>query len=163
MPIIRTVLALIFIVFLLLRSGCTTASERSKSDQCYTWVKTFFRMPLKEQLTQFGSYDVESQYDIFICGNQVVHPPATYLAGPFAMEGESVVHFLKTKLLQAKDDQTIRDVILVFTEMSRRKTYDVARNSDLMVLITDSVARIKDDDWRQIVAEEIRSAFGMGH
>jgi hypothetical protein len=144
MEIIRT-LILIFIVFIFGGSG------EVKSDQCRKWKKTFFRMPTKEQIETFGGYNIETQYEIFICGNQKIHPPALYLAGPFASQGEKAVDFLKVKLYETKDDHTIRDVIVVFDMMCVLDTYDVANNSELMRLIKKKAGIIKDDDWRKIV------------
>jgi hypothetical protein len=118
--------------------------------ECRSWAKTFFRMPSKEQIAKFGSYDLETQYGIFICGNQGIHPPAIYLAEPFARGGEPAARFLQIKLSQAKDDPTIRDIVSVFVQMTRMGTYDVPGDSALMDLITVAVAGMKDDDWKRI-------------
>ena len=137
----------LFVLLLVACVGCRTEQER----EYRTLAVTFFRMPLKKQMEEFSRYDVEKQYVVFICGNQYIHPPATYLAGPFAMEGEKVVSFLTEKLQSADDDQTVRDIILVFAEMSRRKTYEVGANKDLMGILTNRVAQMKDPEWRRVV------------
>lgn len=144
--------------YILIGSCYINASEYSKSNQCCNWTTTFFRMPTKEQIEQFGSYDTKTQYDIFICGNQIIHPPAIYLARPFALEGEKVAKFLKKKLSQTKDDKTVRDIILVFMRMCILNSYDVSSNSELMSLIKDKAERIKDDDWRNVVEKMIDRA-----
>jgi len=125
-------------------------------DQCLTWVTTFFQKPDKEQEAEFRQYALEQQYALFLCGNQVMHPPAMYLMVPFAMGGKRVVGFLQSKLAQATEDLTIRDIVLVLEEVQRQKTYDVAGDRDLMQLITDSVARIKDDDRRHFIEQMVR-------
>lgn len=141
--------------FLLMSSGCGIARQWSLQEECRPLVKTFFRMPLRERLTEFGTHDLESQYKIFICGNHVVHPPAIYLAGPFAQGGSATAAFLKTKLAHAKDDLTVRDIILVLTEMSRRNTYDVAGDKDLVRLMTASVENMRDKDWKRMTQENL--------
>lgn len=78
-----------------------------------------------------------------------------YLAEIFAREGNKVVGFLKTKLLEANDDLTIRDLVLVFSEMSRLKTYDVANDNELMHLISDRVGGMKDPGWKQTTREMV--------
>ena len=79
-----------------------------------------------------------------------------YLMIPFAMGGKRVVDFLQGKLAQATDDLTMRDIVLVLNEVHRQKTYNVAGDRDLMQLITDSVARIKDDNWRRMTEQMVR-------
>ncbi len=79
-----------------------------------------------------------------------------YLSQPFAEQGSKVVEFLKTKLAGAQDDLTIRDVIRVFVEMSRRGTYDVAKDPSLMRLLTERAAGIKDAEWRRVTDQMLR-------
>ena len=74
---------------------------------------------------------------------------ATYLAEPLAREGGRIVGFLKAKLTAATGDLTIRDILLVLSEMSRRKSYNVAGDTDLMKAITAAVARVKDPFWKK--------------
>lgn len=133
----------------MLVSGCTLAHEDSSSLDCSKLNKTFFSKPTTVQMAEFGSLDVESQYAIFICGNQVREPPSIHLATPFAKEGEAVVGFLKAKLSAARGDLTINDIILVFEQMSRGKTYNVAGDAELMKVIEGAVVRVKDSFWRQ--------------
>ena len=124
-----------------------------KNKQCDKWIKTFFKMPLKEQIDKFGSYTLDEQYSIYICGNEVVHPPAMYLATSFARNGKAVVKLLKIKLSETIDDLTIRDIVLVFSEMKKQKTYNVLEDSALMKLLRNKVATMQNEDWRKIVEE----------
>lgn len=114
---------------------------------CSPWVETFFRKPFKVQEAEFVDYEVTTQYEIYLCGNQVIHPPIRYV-DLFARQGEKAVGFLKTKLAQATHDLTIRDIVNVFHRMQRQKTYAVAHDRELMDLMTASVRKIKDDGWR---------------
>jgi hypothetical protein len=135
-------------------------------EQCDSrWIPTFFRkIPLIERPEKFQTYSIEEQYSIFICGNQRWHPPELDLAASFALNGKAGVDFLKVKLSHAKDDLTIRDIILVFREMCRQKSYNVKADNELMGLITDSVAKIKDNDWKQVTqqwVEDIQQGEGL--
>jgi len=103
----------------------------------------------------FSNYDIDKQYAIYICGNQFVHPPMLYLAELFAKEGNKVVGYLKLKLLDANDDLTIRDLVLVFNEMSRLKSYDVANDDELMHLVSQKVEGMKDPGWKQTTQEMV--------
>jgi len=140
---------------LLLASGCAPAHEDSSSLDCSKLNKTFFRKPTTVQMAEFGDLDIESQYAVFICGNQVREPPSIHLATPFAKEGPAVVGYLKAKLAAARGDLTIRDILLVFEEMSRRKTYDVVGDVDLMLVISQAVGRVKDADWRKACEQSL--------
>jgi hypothetical protein len=142
-------------------AGCSASNPQVGEYTCSQLTEYFYGKPLKERVAQFVAADLEKQYAIYICGNQYLEPPAMYLAKPFAREGSSAVGFLKTKLSQASDDGTIRDLVLVFEEMSKQRTYDVAGDGDLMGVIAASVGRVKDADWRQACERslgEIRSA-----
>ncbi len=135
--------------------NCAAATEDSSSLGCSKLNKTFFSKPTTVQMAEFGSLDIESQYALFICGNQVREPPSIHLATPFAKEGAAVVDFLQAKLAAARGDLTIRDILLVFAEMSRRKTYAVADNSDLMKVITEAIGRVKDADWKKVCEQSL--------
>lgn len=129
--------------------NCASATEDSSNLGCSKLNKTFFSKPTTTQMAEFSSLDIDSQYAVFICGNQVREPPSIHFATPFAKEGKSVVGFLKSKLVTASGDLTIRDILLVFSEMSRRKTYNVAGDADLIKVITEAVGRVKDPYWKK--------------
>ena len=154
-------ISLLFSVVLILMGGCALANEDSSRLGCSKYNDTFFSKPTTAQMGAFASLAVEDQYAVFICGNQVREPPSIHLATPFAKEGEAVVGFLKTKLTNASGDLTIRDILLVFVEMSRQRTYNVAGDDDLMRVITAAVGRVKDADWKRVCERslgEIRQA-----
>jgi hypothetical protein len=140
---------LITVLFVLTpQHGFTMGNSATR--QCNIWIKTFFREPTKEQIKKFSTFNIEDQYSLFICGNQIVHPPALYLAEPFAANGKVVSDFLKSKLKQATDDLTIRDIIRVFTEMNRQGTHDVVGDNDLMMLIHEAIARMNNEGWKKV-------------
>ncbi|MGH6755568.1 MAG: hypothetical protein ACREDP_25765, partial [Bradyrhizobium sp.] len=122
---------------------------------CSKLSTTFFSKPTTMQMAEFRSLDIDSQYAVFICGNQRREPPSIYLATPFAQEGKSVVGFLKAKLLAARGDLTITDILLVFEEMSRAQTYNVGGDDDLMKVITDAVGRVKDAFWKKTCEQSL--------
>ena len=143
-----------FAVVCMLIGGCAPgwapANEDSAKLSCSKYRDTFFSKPTTVQMAEFDSLTVENQYAVFICGNQVREPPSIHLATPFAKEGAAVVGFLKAKLTNADGDLTIRDILLVFAEMSRQRTYNVAGDGDLMRVITAAVGRVKDADWKKV-------------
>lgn len=137
-------------VALMLIGGCALANEDSARLNCSKYNYTFFSMPTTRQMAEFDGLSVEDQYAVFICGNQDREPPSIQLATPFAREGGAVVGFLKAKLKNARGDLTIRDILLVFVEMSRQRTYNVSRDGDLMGVIAAAVNRVKDRDWKKV-------------
>ncbi|HVN97855.1 MAG TPA: hypothetical protein VMT62_15605 [Syntrophorhabdaceae bacterium] len=144
----------LMVTFLYVGVNCNLIAGQPRiSEQCNGWIDTFFGLPLKEQIDRFDRYSIEDQYSIYICGNQVVHPPTIYLDEPFAKEGIIAVDFLRTELSRTQDDLTIRDIICVFREMSRQKTYDVRKDKDLVRSMTESVAKMKNEDWKRVTRE----------
>ncbi len=87
-------------------------------------ASAFFRLDITDQVKQFKTYAIEEQYELFEFGNQVVHPPAIYLAEPFAQRGPSVVPFLVKKLKDSGSGAEVRDIALVFSELNDGKLYD---------------------------------------
>jgi hypothetical protein len=146
--VIRSVLGTAAIVAAIV--GCQTPAERRASDECGVLAKTFFRLPVTQQLKEFQAYSVERQYDVYICGNQTMHPPAVYLATTLASRGGEAVGFLKERLEMARDDRTIRDLVRVFTEMNRLKTYDVSGDKALMRMLVEAVSRMTNEGWKQM-------------
>jgi hypothetical protein len=130
------------------------------SEQCSPAAHAFVRLPLGEQLAQFDSHSVPEQYDIYLCGTQVVHPPLIHLAQPFAKDGKAAVGFLRRRLAEANNDATIRDIVVVFNEMQTQGTYDVAMDAVLMQTIQASASRIKDAGWRQFVTQRVSEITG---
>ncbi len=130
------------------------------SEKCSPAAHAFVRLPLREQLAEFDSRSVPEQYDIYLCGTQVVHPPLIHLAQPFAKDGKAAVAFLQRRLAEADDDATIRDIVMVFAEMQKQRTYDVAMDTVLMQTIQSSASRIKDAGWRQFVTQRVNEITG---
>lgn len=83
----------------------------------------------------FTRLDLETQYAIFICGQQRMGAPRIELSEALAMEGAPAATFLKQKLARATDDLTIRDIINVLTLMQLRGTYQVADDPALLDLM----------------------------
>lgn len=154
----------IFLAALFIASGCTAENADFSKLSCATFARTFFEKPISVQMSEFSNYDVESQYAIYICGSQTREPPSIHLAIPFAKEGKTVTELLKEKLSATQSDLTIRDILFVFEEMSRQKTYNVAADNDLMKAINVAVMRVKDPFWKKSCEqslEEIRKQLSI--
>lgn len=153
-------LRLTFVATLFFVVGCSFATDSHLRNACGPWLSTFYGKPLKERITTFESYNLENQYQIFICGNQVVHPPAIYLAEPFAKQGVIVVPLLKLKLENADDDLTVRDIVLVFAEMHRQHSYNVSEDTGLVKLMIEKVNGMHDSEWRAIAQRNVDRILG---
>jgi len=111
----------------------------------------FFLLPPKQRDAEFQKYDLETQYKIYICGQQR-EPPMLGLVAPLAREGGRIVPLLKAKLESTNDDSTVEAIIYVFKEMNDLGTYDVAADKSLMEELRLKVSGIKDPAW-QIMTE----------
>lgn len=150
----RTKIVTLSSILFLTLATCDGTSKKVGEYHCSELIETIYgKESLQFRPNDFSNYDIDKQYALFICGNQYVHPPMTYLAELFAKEGDKVVDFLKGKLVVAKDDLTIRDLVLVFAEMTRLRTYDVAKDERLMHLISERLEGMKDPEWRRITEE----------
>lgn len=147
-------------VFGILAMGCSVMNGQETDVNCSELSATFFRKPPRVQIAEFDGYSLDEQYEIYICGSQRVHPPAMHLTQALARQGPAAVALLKDRLRGAQDDRTIRDVIAVFVEMNREGTYDVARDGDLVRLMTERAQSIKDPDWRRITEKMLQEVQG---
>lgn len=139
-------------VLLLWIAGCDWAVFQTRSEElseCPTLARTYFAKPLAQIEDEFLSHDMDTQYTIYICGNQYMHPPALYLAAPFASQGERAATFLERKLVEHPvDDATVRDILQVFVEMRVQRTYDLKSNEPLLNMLGARVRAIDDPELR---------------
>ncbi len=144
----------IICVFLFTLCGCVPYMQPSKL------VGDFYRKyTTSEQVSQFKNYGLEEQYELFVFGNEVVHPPATYLAYPFAQQGATIIPFLRKKLEFEKDDVRIRDIVLIFARVAGLKLYDFSKDAELMNLLNQKVNNMQGI-WKDVTLKflsEIRS------
>jgi len=130
---------LVGVAMLLCTIGASSAMTQESDQQidqpdqhtCDELADTYFRKPLQKRIDDFTSNTLAEQYNIYICGNQYREPPTLYLADPFASEGARAAAFLRERLAKARDDLTIRDIVIVFREMKRQHSYDVAGDEQL--------------------------------
>lgn len=142
--------ALLVALVVIVVAACVPVSRAEGIDTkaCSKLANTYFRKPLKQTISEFTARDLESQYMIYICGNQYIHPPALHLAAPFASEGKPAALFLEQKLSAASSPSSIRDILNVYAEMQRQKTYDVKSNASLIQLLDTKISTIADSYWR---------------
>ena len=122
---------------------------------CEGVPRGFFLMPPERQEAEFEKYDFDTQYKIYICGQQKVEPPMLHLASAFAREGGRIVPLLEAKLESAHNDLTIRDIVFVFKRMNDLGTYDVAGDKSLMGELREKVSTIKDPFWRHLTEDDL--------
>ena len=91
------------IIFVALFSLCGCASNATDMQPGKLADEFYRNYTTSEQVTQFKKYSLEEQYELFVFGNKIVHPPATYLAYPFAQRGAAIIPFLREKLEAEKE------------------------------------------------------------
>ena len=111
--------------------------------KCRPYIKTLFNLPVAEKLAQFERYDLPTQYDAYICGVQVMHPPELELADALAKRGAVAATFLNEKLSRTSSELTTRDLLMVFLRMAKTKTYDVRADQDLLSQLRIKVGAMK--------------------
>lgn len=147
----------VFSILLLGSSGCQSAMVESPTEhECDRLISSFFmKLNAEQRQEEFAHFDIDTQYSIYICGNQKVHPPTVYLAESFSKEGKKIIPFLTDKLLSTKSDSSIRDIIYIFGWMQRLKIYDVASDGVLIDLINKKTFEIHNESRRAHVKKEV--------
>jgi hypothetical protein len=139
--------------FSLFLSGCQPHAEGVRETSV---IRHFFlEMSPHDQAREFTAYSLDEQYNLYIWGNQVVYPPAVFLARPFARQGPKIVPFLAKKLESAKEEVTVRDITAVFRELADLKLYDFSSNPELMDLL-DRTANAMEGQWKDATLRDIR-------
>jgi hypothetical protein len=123
--------------------------ESPTSSECDVLVKSFFQLQHNEQVTQFSHFDLNRQFVTYICGMRSIHPSTLYLVDAFAKEGRAAFPFLAKKLIETKTDASFRDILQIFGEMQRTKTYDAAAEKDLMIFMERRASEVQDKFWRE--------------
>lgn len=140
----------------LLLNGAATfvhAEEITTVDCSSAIVNAFFRQEVV--VFNFTSSDLDTQFLLYVCG-QHREPPVTKLLAPFAYNGERSASYLSRKLADDKiDDLTVRDILLVFTEMERLRTYSLKDNEPLLKLLIRRVHEMKDQSMRETASKEL--------
>lgn len=104
---------------------------------------------IPERLTEFGKFSLQDKYELFKFGNRIVHPPAIYLAKPFAEEGRAIIPFLSQKLVESDDEAEIRDIALLLLELSRLKPDSLHGEHEVLRIMDDKTKRMRGI-WKDV-------------
>ena len=116
--------------------------------ECSKLLDTWLHKAPSDVSRRLPSESLETQYSVYLCGTQYMHPPAKYLAEPLASQGEQMATFLRQKLIEHPDDVTTNGIVRVFDAMQWQGTYDVRGDTALMALLQEKVQAIRDPYWR---------------
>lgn len=122
--------------------------------QCSKWVE-FFHQPMEEQQRQFLGFELARQYEVYTCGMSYIHPPLMGYSELLARKGAEAVPFLRAKLSEAKDDQDIYNVSLVFAAMQRLSYYDVKSDRDVLADLEARITRMQTPELRDSVTRHL--------
>lgn len=135
--------------------GCGFGESDLTSSQ---FDRDFFHQSTDAQAKAFREYDLRTQFELLIVGNQIVHPPAMYLVTEFAKQGSAAIPFLRDRLASTKKEVTVRDVVAILAEMHRLRSYEASNDASLMELVEVRVSGMQGQwkDITQSMVEEIR-------
>jgi hypothetical protein len=155
----KKVCFLYFSIIILMATGCPNIWQ-VRGYNCSQFSNIYFGMSYDERLAEIEDYDLEKKYAVYICGTQYIHPPIFYLAEPLAKEGERAVSFLKERLIEANSDYTVLDILRVFAEMNRLKTYHVSQDKVFIRSIEEVVATITDQALKEMSEHYLKKIKG---
>jgi len=112
--------------------------------------RQFFKGDTLTRLERLETYSLKEQWQIFLYGNQVIHPPATGLALPIARRGKPALEYILQQLEKSENDLDFRDSLVVFRSMQGGGFYDICSDETAMKAIRANESKIHDPDWRDI-------------
>jgi len=62
----------------------------------------------------FASYDPETQFSIYLCAQEYIHPSYIHMANIYAKQGVAAVKILSAELNKTSEPLVIRDISNVF-------------------------------------------------
>ena len=114
--------------------------------------KDFYNLAPQEQATQFRTYPIEKQLEIYRCEMRR-KPPNLGRAYDIASGGEKVIPVLVEQLRSEEDEHVDNDLIYIFRIMSRDGYLD--HKQDVVEQIKEAVSRIKFYRTRQAAQESL--------
>lgn len=132
---------------------CACAPSRPELARCPEIAQEYFSEHNRRDTADYLSYDVETQFEIYICGQQFMMPAHLELATAFASQGETVVPYLRAKLREELSDETFRDIVWLYREMYRLETYDVGEDLETMEMMRRRNEALRSQTIRRSVDE----------
>ena len=96
---------------------------------------------------RFESLEAETQYRVYICGQQATLPPINF-GYELARQGERTARHLRVKLASSEHDRTILDIIYVFSLMTDVSDYDPKSDVAMMRLLDENIKGMSNDQMR---------------
>ena len=106
--------------------------------------RNFFDSEYDQSGTRFETYSLRDQIKIYLYGMQFVSPTVPVLARPIAQRGTEAIPILLTTVEENTNDQTIKDVLVVFSTMQEVGSYNVQRNAPLMKRLGNYVKNMQN-------------------
>lgn len=146
---------LAFLAVLFTTSACTHPAYLNKP-LCSAWCKEYWAKGKAYSFQAFANYDRETQFDIYLCSQDYIHPSNGEIAEVYAKLGKDVVPTLLAKLAEANNDRVVYDIIYVFRNMVTMKTYSISDDKEALAAMDAALQRTPATFWRKHVEEDVR-------
>lgn len=150
--ILRVAMLIALITF---STGCM-CPKYINSRRCNDWISDFWSKDRKALYAEFYTYTAQEQFDVYLCSQQCFHPSWLEMVDVYAKCGKSAVDTLVAKLNETESVLVVRDIVYVFEQMVRLRTYDVANDKTIIKAIDSAMARMPDTIWRQYIEKNVR-------
>jgi hypothetical protein len=115
-----------------------------------SFERDFFSGPIPDRNNRLSKYDLDSQWKLYLYGNQKIHPPTTELAEAFKNGGEPVFKFVIEKLDKTENELDYRDALGIFDAMQRSGSYRICEDKENLFKVINYKNKFKDQDWKNI-------------
>ncbi len=115
--------------------------------------REFFAQSIEQQETQFRTFPLDRQLEIYRCGMNM-RPPVIGLAYEIAKGGEKIIPALTEALRNEKDEWMQKAIIDVFRVMSRHG--DLRSKTAAVQQIRDTVASMKTERIKKEAEESLK-------
>ena len=141
-------LCLVLTLFWVITCGCNPLSRFEMSAEC----KEFYNLSPQQRETEFQTFPIETQIDLYICGMKR-EPPDMWLAFKIAEGGEKTIPYLIEKLKTTKKDYELDNIIMVFEIMSEGGR--LRGRQDVVEQIKQAISAMKNGTRKTLSQERL--------
>jgi hypothetical protein len=111
--------------------------------------RDFFDRGLSQREIDFKTYNLDTQYCLYIYGITGREPPDLELQPPFAEGGAKTIQLLKTKIPTASPYFMCPPILDLLDEINRLGTYDVVADHELLAAVHQRLKDVDDPGWKE--------------
>ena len=115
----------------------------------------FFDGDPDTRLQRMEQLPLARQWQIYLYGQQAIHPPLMHLAIPLARQGKVAADYVLEQLPTSRNDTDHLNGLFIFEMMRWRQHFNVCEEAGYLERLKSGGTRIRSEDVKKLYAERI--------